>query len=128
MKKQFYGINFPLTKESDKLTYLDLNESKTESIKSMLLHLILTPKGRRLRNPNFGTNLINYIFEPNIEETWEDIINEIKQQVSIYIPEVIFDNIEIQHDPEEENSVYIEISYSFEMNGENIKNKALVKL
>lgn len=128
MNKQFYGIKYPFSEESERLTFVDLNETEIEGIKSMLLHIILTPKGQRLRRPNFGTNLIKYIFEPNDAVTWDSIKEEIKTQVSIYLPEVVFENINIQHNIEESNSIYIEIDYSIHTNGSIIKNKTLVKL
>ena len=94
----------------------------------MLLHIILTPKGQRLRMPNFGTNLISYIFESNDTETWENIKDEIRKQVSLYLPNVIFDDIKIIHNTEEENSIFIELLYSIENNGVTTQNNTIVKL
>jgi phage baseplate assembly protein W len=95
MSKQFYGIKYPISEESDSLTFFDLNESKFESAKSMLLHIILTPKGQRLRHPNFGTNLIKFIFEQNDSQTWDSIKEDIRKQVGLYLSEVHFDDIQI---------------------------------
>lgn len=128
MNKQFYGIKYPLSEESNRLTFFDLNESKRDSIQSMLLHIILTPKGQRLRHPNFGTDLIKYVFEPNDSTTWEDIKSEIRKQVSFYLPNVTFNDINIQHNLDEANSIYVEIDYSVNINGVTTINKALVKL
>ena len=128
MSKQFYGIKYPFSEESDSLSFVDLNETKIDGVKSMLLHIILTPKGQRLRHPNFGTNLIKYIFEPNDSTTWDSIKEEIQRQVSLYLPEVIFENINLQHNVEEANSIYVEIDYSINHNGVMTKNKTLVKL
>lgn len=128
MNKQFYGVKYPISDESDRLTFFDMNETKSDGVKSMLLHLILTPKGQRLRKPNFGTNLIKYIFEQNDGETWSSIKEEIRKQVGLYLPQVIFENINIIKHNEDDHSVYIEVDYSIEDNGQTIKNKALVKL
>jgi phage baseplate assembly protein W len=128
MNKQFYGIKYPLSEESNRLTFFDLNESKRDSIQSMLLHIILTPKGQRLRHPNFGTDLIKYVFEPNDSTTWEGIKSEIRKQVSAYLPNVTFNDINIQHNLDEVNSIYVEIDYSVNINGVTTINKALVKL
>lgn len=128
MNKQFYGIKYPLSEESDRLTFFDVNESKMDSIQSMLLHIILTPKGQRLRHPNFGTDLIKYVFEPNDSTTWEGIKSEIRNQVGAYLPNVVFNDIKIQHNLEEANSIYVEIDYSVNLNGRTTTNKALVKL
>lgn len=126
--KQFYGIKYPLSEESETLTFFDMNDNKVDGVRSMLLHLILTPKGQRLRQPNFGTDLIKFIFEPNDSNSWANIKEEIRRQVSLYLPEVVFEDINIQHNLNEENSIYIEIDYSVKHNGVNTKNKALVKL
>lgn len=128
MKKQFYGIKYPFSNESEKLTFFDVNETKEESVRSMLLHIILTPKGQRLRQPNFGTNLIKFIFDSNTNYTWDDIKEEIRRQVSFYLPKVIFNDIIIKHNIEEENSIYIEIDYSVEDSGVITRNKTMVKL
>lgn len=128
MTKQFYGIKYPLSEESEKLTFFDMNESMIDGVKSKLLHLILTPKGQRLRHPEFGTDLIKFIFESNDNTTWNLIKEEINKQVSLYIPEIIFEDINIHHNLEESNSVYVEVDYSVNDNGRTVKNKALVKL
>ena len=60
---QKFGIKYPFTLENDDELYMDLNMTREESLKSRLLHVIFTPKGQRLRNPDFGTDLIKYIFE-----------------------------------------------------------------
>jgi phage baseplate assembly protein W len=127
MNKQFYGIKFPLTDSSERLTFFDLNETKEESIKSMLLHIILTPKGHRLRKPNFGTDLIKYIFEPNEPQTWNLIKEEIRKQIQLYLPEVQFNNINIRQS-EENTSIFIEIDYSINVNGTIKENKTIVKI
>ena len=105
-----------------------MNESMIDGVKSKLLHLILTPKGQRLRHPEFGTDLIKFIFEANDNTTWNLIKEEINKQVSLYIPEIIFEDINIHHNLEESNSVYVEVDYSVNDNGRTVKNKALVKL
>lgn len=128
MKKQFYGIKYPFSEESERLTFLDMNESKEESIRSMLLHIIFTPQGQRLRHPKFGTNLIKYIFEPNDSQTWDGIKNEIKTQVSYYLPQVEFKDIKLIHNTNEENSIYVQISYTININGKITDNNTVIKL
>lgn len=84
-RTQKYGIKFP-TKINSGKTLLDLNETRADEVKSQLIHLIFTPVGQKLRDPLFGTNLIRYLFnEVNGQETWDDIIFEIKDKVSKFI-------------------------------------------
>ena len=95
---QRYGIKYPFTLENDEELYMDLNPTKEESLKSRLLHVIFTPKGQRLRNPDFGTDLIKYIHEPSDETTFERLRNDITQQVYKYVPDVTFKDISIYND------------------------------
>ena len=84
-RTQKYGIKFPI-KIQTKKTLLDLNETRADEVKSQLIHLIFTPEGQKLRDPLFGTKLIQYLFsEVNDSQTWEDIIFEIKDKVSKYV-------------------------------------------
>jgi phage baseplate assembly protein W len=112
VKKQYFGIKYPFENESEDNRYVDLNESYTEKMRSELLHLIFTPKGQRYRMPDFGTNLIKYIFEPNDESTWVGIKSEIKEQVSKYLPKIKFKDISFYRDKEDENRVFADISYT----------------
>ena len=63
-KTQKYGIKYPFTLDNEDGFYVDLNKTISDGVKSQLLHLIFTPKGQKLRDPNFGTDLIKFIFEP----------------------------------------------------------------
>ena len=83
-KTQKYGIKFPTNAKEGKYL-LDLNNSMNESVKSQLIHLIFTPEGQRLRNPQFGTNLIQYLFNPDDKLTWDDVCSHIKEKVNTYI-------------------------------------------
>lgn len=129
MDTQFYGIKYPFSEESERLTFFDLDETKSEGIRSKILHIIFTPKGQRLRRPDFGTNLLKFIFEPNDGETWDRIKEEIRQQISLYLPEVIFNDIAILRNTEDgEHSIFVQVDYSVQSNGEITENKTLVRI
>ena len=127
-QKQFFGIKYPFQNESENNYFLDLNESFEEKMRSELLHIIFTPKGQRYRMPDFGTDLIKYIFEPNDSETWANMVNEIRVQVSKYLPKVKFNDIEIYMDEENENRVYAEVKYSVTKGSYETENKIQVRL
>ena len=61
---KFINIAFPF-QESKRGFFVELNNSDKHAIKSDLMHLILTRKGERLYMPEFGTDLLKFIFEPN---------------------------------------------------------------
>ena len=63
MANRYININYPF-KDSPKGFFLDLNSDDASAIKADLMHLVLTRKGQRLYNPDFGTDLLKFIFEP----------------------------------------------------------------
>jgi phage baseplate assembly protein W len=128
MNQQFYGIKYPFSEESDSLTFFDLNETEDDRVRSIILHIIFTPKGQRLRNPNFGTDLIKFIFEPNDNYTWESVKEEIQKQISFYLPQVKFNNINVVPSEEDDREVFVELDYTVISEGTEKQNKVLVKV
>ena len=125
---QKYGIRYPFTLENDDELYMDLNMTKEESLKSRLLHVIFTPKGQRLRNPDFGTDLIKFIFEPSDETTYERLRNDITQQVYKYVPDVSFKDISVHDDDKSENGKIVIIHYTIKKGLREIEQTAAVRI
>lgn len=94
-KTQFHGIRFPINVNHDAKTLFDLNYSINEKVQSEIMHVIFTPKGQRLRNPDFGTSLIQFIFNPSDTQTWEDIVFEIKDSVRKWVKNCSINDIEL---------------------------------
>lgn len=94
-KQTKIGIKFPITIKSNDKTFFDMDKLPGEAIRSDLIHLIFTPVGQRVRNPEFGTRLIQFIFNPNDSQTWGEVQSEIKDKVAQYIPNTSIDDIEI---------------------------------
>jgi len=87
-----YGINFPFN-DSLKGDYLSLSQNPDQEIRSNLIHLILTRKGSRYYLPDFGTKIYEFIFEPLDGVTFESIKDDIRDNVSKYIPNLIINDI-----------------------------------
>lgn len=126
--KQRYGIKYPFQLENDEELYMDLNDTLEESLKSRLLHVIFTPKGQRLRNPDFGTDLIKYIHEPSDETTFERLRNDITEQVYKYVPDVVFKDISIYNDDKSENGKIVIIHYSIKKGMKEIEQTAALRV
>lgn len=94
-KTQHYGIKFPIQIVSEEGKCLDLNLTKAQMVKSQIMHVLFTPIGQRIRQPNFGTNLIQFLFNPNENETFSDVMVTLKQMVKKWVPDCSLENIMI---------------------------------
>ena len=126
-KKQYFGIKFPFTSNNENGFFIDLNETIDEKVGSEIAHLILTPKGTRIMMPNFGTNLIKYLFNPNDNETWGDVEEEIISCVNRYIPNVRINKVEVLKQENEENTIFIDVHFSVKL-GETEENILIERL
>lgn len=125
-KKQFYGIKYPFTNNDESNYFVDINHNEKDKLKSLLLHVLFTPKGQRIRNPNFGTNLIKYIFEPSDKQNWDNIIEEISNSINKYITNITINNISILN--QTNNDIYVRVDYSVDNKYEVIEDNLIVKL
>lgn len=111
-KKQFYGIKYPFTSQDEENYFLDLNNNNKEKIKSLLIHIVFTPKGQKIRDPEFGTNLIKFIYEPNDDQTWSRVKNEINEVVSNYLDGIYINEVSILQSDGNSHDVMVKLDYT----------------
>jgi uncharacterized protein len=111
MATRYININYPF-KDSNTGFFLDLNSDDQNAIKADLLHLILTRKGQRLYNPDFGTDLLRYIFEPNDSLTLSKISEEITTVVKKYLPNLQINEITVDGTDESEYAAVVRLDYT----------------
>lgn len=125
---QKYGIKYPFTTDNDDGTYIDLNKTYGEGIQSQVLHVIFTPKGQKLRDPDFGTDLVKYIFSQSDSSTFGSIKGEISSQIAKYVPEVEFRDISIYNSEGDDNSIVVIVEYGVKQGNKTEVTKVAVKL
>lgn len=108
---KYINIQYPF-RDSDKGFFLDLTSTDEKAIKSDLLHLILTRKGQRLYNPDFGTDLLKFIFEPNDTLTLAGIKSEITTVIKRYLPKLDITEISVVESIESEYAAVVTIKYT----------------
>jgi phage baseplate assembly protein W len=111
-KRQYYGIKFPFTKDNNDEIYLDPNENFIDKAKSDMFHAIFTPKGQRYRMPDFGTNLIRFIFEDNTQTTWDKIRDDISATAEKYVPAVKVTDVVLYTECEDDHQVFVTIKFT----------------
>lgn len=81
-----------------------------KAIKQSLLNILNTTKNTRYLNPDFGCNVMYYLFEPFTEETAEEIGKNLLSAINQYEPRVKV--IKINIDMDEKQKLYtIELNY-----------------
>ena len=83
-----------------------------ENIRESIRIILLTEPGERLRLPEFGCGLKNYLFRPNIPSIHRLIQDEIMQSLSRWEPRIRLESVRVEKDPKDERSAIITIDYS----------------
>ena len=88
------GFGFPLNGDA---VFVPTYQTR-DQIKANLVNYLLTNRGERVFNPNFGADLRNLLFENVSDTTTEDLRERIQNDINSFFPEVqvkqvVFDNI-----------------------------------
>lgn len=103
------GIFFPFTESETQ--FVKETTTTNDEIRSSLTHLLLTNKGERYYKPDFGTNLRNFIFNPNDNTTYDAMREEVKTSVSKYFPQLQITDIIINTNPNNDRGINLQIKY-----------------
>lgn len=61
---------------------------------SNLKNLLLTRKGERLMQPNFGTNIYDSLFEANTDTLVNNVKSSLRDDIEFWLPYIILDEID----------------------------------
>ena len=104
------GIVFPIRNSKD--GFFASSSTVLEQTKTNLKNLLLTVKGERLGQPEFGSNIFNLLFENFSADLESKLRDGIKDAISTWLPHVHIINLII--DAQEDNH-YLGISLSYEI-------------
>jgi phage baseplate assembly protein W len=99
--------------------------TSTEQIRSNLINFVLTNKGERYLNPNYGSDLRKYLFSNITDSSYsfstdytnvgiKDLESQLKQSVVTNFPQIDVKSVTLTP-TYDSNSVQISITYSFMM-------------
>ena len=91
-----------------KLNYTTLDQARTN-----IVNLLLTHKGERFMQPDFGTNLRRFLFQPNTSNTGQQIQNEISSAIKFWLPYVKLDNISVDNSIDNIDQYRINVALTF---------------
>ena len=105
------GADFSFNHPAIFRTVYTTNQIHTARLKT----LILTRKGEWILQPTYGTNLLDILFEPNVNELTEDIIEILEGAINFWLPDLQIENINVvtnENDPTLIHQIQITIEYS----------------
>tara|TARA_X000001382_G_scaffold47682_1_gene32228 strand:- start:298 stop:753 length:456 start_codon:yes stop_codon:yes gene_type:complete len=88
------GLNLPFNTSDGslfELTFLSIDQAVAN-----VKNLLLTRKGERVNHPQFGTNLQDYLFEPNYQVLRDAVGTEIKEAVELWLPYIIIKTLDVK--------------------------------
>ncbi len=108
---KYVGIGFPLGFNVEGRLF---NQTKTvlEQAKSNLRNLLLTTKGERRGQPEFGCDLIDILFNQNIVEISNKADEIIREAVSQQLSYILINDIFVGSSVDDSNQLNIQIEFS----------------
>jgi phage baseplate assembly protein W len=107
------GIGLPFNAPSAfRSTY-----SFKDQLKYNLVNLLLTNKGERIFNPNFGTDIRKQLFNQIEEGTYNILIDDIRNTIELYIPQVTIEKLEAVPSYDQ-NTITINLTYRINISNE----------
>jgi phage baseplate assembly protein W len=107
-----YGITLPIQRGNT--GYFNQAFSSFEQAKSNLKNLLLTKKGERIMQPNFGTGLHELLFE-QLDDTFETKLEDtITKNVNYWLPYINIKQIDIEMTDEmkDKNTANMKIEFT----------------
>ena len=124
---RFINIDYPFKNSPDGF-FLNLNSSDQRAIKADLMHLLLTRKGQRLYNPDFGTDLLTFIFEPNDTKILSDIKDSVSVSVKKYLPNLTITSLTVTPSEDSDYAAVIRLDYTISDNVFDIVDFVIIKV
>jgi len=112
-KKPGLGILLPVERGST--GYFNQGFDALTQIRSNLTNLILTRRGERIMQPEFGCRVHEFIFDNITDELTGNVKGSIEEAVQYWLPFVIIEDMTLTKD-EDKNEVYITLTYRLKTN------------
>ena len=106
------GFGFPLNGDA---VFVPTYETK-DQIKANLINYLLTNKGERIFNPNFGADLRALLFEGIEDSSLDELQSNIESNIADRFPQIIILEINFQNQ-EDRNTINFTLTYEISLFG-----------
>ena len=110
------GITLPIQRGND--GYFAQSFRTFDQVRSNLKNLLLTKKGERILQPEFGSGLHDLLFNPATEKFEEDLETTINESVAKWLPYIIVEDINVDISKEQTDNNQAKVSLKFKQEGD----------
>lgn len=97
-----------------------------DQVRTNIKNLLLTKRGERLMQPQFGSGLQEFLFEPITDEIAGRIESEILETMALWLPYVTVNSIEVDTTSDrEQNTINLHLSFSVANGTENTNDTTI---
>tara|TARA_R110000796_G_scaffold234692_1_gene353567 strand:+ start:278 stop:691 length:414 start_codon:yes stop_codon:yes gene_type:complete len=114
------GIEFPL--DHNLTGFFRKTKTIQQQVKSNIKNLLLTTKGERVFQPDFGCDLKNIIFEQIDVQSLDGVDESIRGALSTWLPYVIINELVVVQNETNQNEITISLEYSTTLQPDALDN------
>tara|TARA_B110000259_G_scaffold14732_1_gene15404 strand:- start:493 stop:921 length:429 start_codon:yes stop_codon:yes gene_type:complete len=118
-----YAIGITLPLQFGENTFEQSYQTK-DQVKSNIKNLLLTKRGERILQPEFGSGLQSLLFEPNVDDLEGRIEDTINESLEQWLPYITAEEIDIESTDELRDNNKINVSIKFKI-GDDINLETL---
>ncbi len=108
----FLGRGFKFPVQVDNITGKMKTVSYEEDIKEAIYIILMTKKGERVMNPEFGCGVFDYVFDTMDYTTLSMMEREVRDALTLWEPRITDLEVNLTVDESQEGCVMIEINYT----------------
>lgn len=82
-----------------------------QSVREVMLNILLTRPGERVQRPDFGAGLLNFVHQPNNETTRNLIAGVVRKSLAQWELRVVVEAVDVVPSPTSVADVHINIRY-----------------
>lgn len=114
-----FGLSFPLRYDVNNGGFFPTTSRLREQASSNLKNLLLTNKGERVGQPDFGSNIPNILFEPITDNIGNLIEESVNEAVSQWLPYISIQNVFVNTPEDNPNSILVQIEFTVDLDDPN---------
>jgi len=103
------GLSFPLGRSES--GFFQQTQTTLEQTSHNIKNLLLTMKGERPMNPEFGSTLYSILFDPIGSDTPMKVEESIKEAVAQWLPHVILNKINVTTSEQTPNQIDVNLEF-----------------